>query len=69
VEELVSDGETGLVVPPGDVDALARAIDRLADMPPEARAKMGRRGRAVVEAEFDIDAQAAHLAGLLRVGL
>lgn len=69
VEELVSDGETGLVVPPGDVDALARAIDRLADMPPEARAKMGRRGRAVVEAEFDIDAQAAHLADLLRVGL
>jgi glycosyltransferase involved in cell wall biosynthesis len=42
----------GLVVPPGDPDALAAAIVRLADDRAEARA-MGRRARALAEREFD----------------
>jgi glycosyltransferase involved in cell wall biosynthesis len=45
--EVVLDGKTGLLVPPGDVDALAFAISRLlAD--PALRAQMGQAGRQFV---------------------
>ena len=44
--EQVVDGETGLVVPPDDVPALAGAIGRLADNA-ALRAAMGRRARAL----------------------
>lgn len=43
--ETCIDGETGLVVPDGDIDAIAAAIDRLAGMP-ELRIVMGRKGQA-----------------------
>ncbi len=68
VEELVVDGGSGLIVPPGDADALAHAIDRLADMPREAREAMGQRGRARVAAEFDAADAAARLAALFDRG-
>jgi glycosyltransferase involved in cell wall biosynthesis len=42
--EIVADGETGLVVPPADVDALADAIVALAADLPRA-AQMGAAGR------------------------
>jgi glycosyltransferase involved in cell wall biosynthesis len=43
--ELVRDGETGLLVPPGDPVALAAALDRVvAD--PELAARLGSAGRA-----------------------
>ncbi len=45
------DGITGLVVPPGDPPALARALNRILDDPALA-AEMGRRGRKRVEEEF-----------------
>ena len=49
--EIVVDGETGLVVPPGDADALADAIVALAgDL--ERAASMGLAGRERVIAEF-----------------
>lgn len=44
VGEIVVDGETGLLVPPGDADALARAILRLLRSP-ELRRQMGAAGR------------------------
>jgi glycosyltransferase involved in cell wall biosynthesis len=47
VSEIVRDGETGLLVPPGDPVALAGALERLLGDPARARA-MGARGRARV---------------------
>lgn len=44
IPEMVLDGDTGLVVPPGDAEALAAALARLAAEPEEARA-MGERAR------------------------
>lgn len=49
--ELVVHGETGFVVPSGDVDAMAEAMHRLVREPVLA-ADMGRRGRARVLASF-----------------
>lgn len=43
--ETVIDGETGLLVSPGDPDALAGAIERLLDMGAPARAAMGMKGK------------------------
>lgn len=51
VRDHVEDGETGLVVPAGDADALAGALAALAADPGEARA-LGERARAAVEARF-----------------
>lgn len=52
--EVVDDGVTGILVPPADPEALARAIVELAADPARQRA-MGRRGRARVESLFSLD--------------
>ncbi|TPW31762.1 glycosyltransferase family 4 protein [Martelella alba] len=49
--ETVIDGKTGLLVPPGNADAMAEAIDRLLDAPDECR-RMGEAGRSHVLAHF-----------------
>jgi glycosyltransferase involved in cell wall biosynthesis len=51
VREVVRPGETGLLVPPHDVDALAAALAALAG-DPQRRQAMGRAGRALVAGEF-----------------
>jgi glycosyltransferase involved in cell wall biosynthesis len=51
--EIVEDGASGILVPPADAQALAAAILRLA-REPDLRGRMGRRGRAIAEARFDI---------------
>ncbi|MGI9043835.1 MAG: glycosyltransferase family 4 protein [Gemmatimonadaceae bacterium] len=54
VRSAVRDGETGVVVPPEDVDAIAAAISRyLRD--DEARTRDGANGRRAVEAHFNWD--------------
>ena len=53
--EAVQDGVTGILCPPGDVAALAAAIDRLAG-DAALRARFGAAGRARILAEFSIDA-------------
>jgi glycosyltransferase involved in cell wall biosynthesis len=50
--EAVLEGETGLLIPPGDPTALASAIARLAQ-DPALRQRMGVAGRRRVEAHFD----------------
>jgi O-antigen biosynthesis rhamnosyltransferase len=49
----VVDGRTGLVVPPSDAPALARAIQYLCEHPAEASA-MGRLGRDRIDQDFNI---------------
>lgn len=60
--EAVRDGDNGLLVPPGDADALQAAIERLvAD--PALRARLGDGGRALIAREFSPDAMVeGHLA-------
>jgi glycosyltransferase involved in cell wall biosynthesis len=60
--EMVVDGETGLLVEPGDAEGMGRALARLA-ADPETRARMGAAGRRRVEERFDLPAfRDAHLA-------
>jgi glycosyltransferase involved in cell wall biosynthesis len=61
--EAVVDGETGLLVPPGDVDALARAVDSLLADPERAR-RLGEAGARRVRERFDADAAAQRVLGL-----
>ncbi len=53
VPELVADGATGLLVPPGDPAMLASAICRLLD-DAESRASMGRLGMRKAAQDFDV---------------
>jgi L-malate glycosyltransferase len=52
--EAVQDGVTGLLVPPGDPVALARAIDRLLSNP-ELASTLGQSGRHIVRRHFSLD--------------
>lgn len=54
VPEIVDDGETGLLVPPGDSEAMSAALDRLlADH--ERAAAIGEAARRLVEQRFGLD--------------
>jgi glycosyltransferase involved in cell wall biosynthesis len=52
IPEAVEDGTTGILVPPGDAHALAKALSAMLDHPGIA-AEMGRRGRERAEKFFD----------------
>jgi glycosyltransferase involved in cell wall biosynthesis len=56
VAEIVVDGRTGLLVPPGDAEAMAAAIERLLDDPARAQA-MGAAARTRAQAMFSLDDQ------------
>ena len=56
--ELVRDGQTGLLFPSDDVQALANAIVRLHQDRPAARV-MGQAGRAAVDARYSLQAMVA----------
>lgn len=53
--EAVVDGETGILVRPGDTDALGAALRRLAG-DPDLRRRMGEAGRARARERFGVDA-------------
>jgi starch synthase len=65
VAGIVVSGETGLLVPPGDVASFAAAVRRLI-LASEARAAMGVAARANVEREHDLPAAATRLAAVLK---
>ena len=52
-KEVIADGETGFLVPPGSSTAIATAVIALLD-DPERRAAISRAARAHVESEFDL---------------
>ncbi len=59
IPEVVRDGETGLLVPPGDTAALTEALARLA-ADPELRRRLGAAAAEEVR-KFDIDAACARI--------
>lgn len=63
IPELVRNGETGFVVPAGDVETLTARLDQLMSDPELCR-RMGAAGRALVRAEHDITREAEWLAAI-----
>jgi glycosyltransferase involved in cell wall biosynthesis len=61
IPELIRDGETGLIVPAADVEALASAMLRLIDHP-EAAHTLARQGHDSVVANFTVERMAEGLA-------
>lgn len=53
VLEIIEDGQTGLLVAPGDAGALARAVERLLAAPEEAR-RLAAAGQAVARQRFSL---------------
>ncbi len=68
IPELVEQGESGILVPPGDEKALEAAILRVLSDPSQA-ADMGARGRVKVARDFNIKAEAGWLGQLIRTYL
>jgi glycosyltransferase involved in cell wall biosynthesis len=64
IPELVEDGVTGLLAPPGDPEAVAAAVGRLARDPGLA-ARLGAAGRERVAREFRLETTVAELLALL----
>jgi mannosyltransferase len=62
---VVEDGVTGMLTPPGDVDALVAALEPLM-RDPAACAVIGARGRQRVLAQFSLDAEANRIAEVYR---
>ena len=69
IPELVRPGESGWLVPAGDVTAMRDAIRAVAKTPPKVLARMGRAGRASVLERHDVDREAARLAQLFAKAL
>lgn len=63
VPELVEDGISGFLTPPGDAETLAARIVELAD-DPARRKKMGENGRQKVATDFNAQIEAARIASL-----
>jgi glycosyltransferase involved in cell wall biosynthesis len=65
IPEIVSDGETGLLVEPDDPDALARAVNRVLDAPGD----YGERGLARARAEFSVERMTNRTLGIYETAL
>jgi len=63
VDSIVTDGETGLIVPPSDSARLAERIEELLDDPVKAR-RIGEAGRKMVRQRFQVSRMVAETAAL-----
>ena len=64
IPELVRPGETGWLVPAGDVEALTNALGDLVDAPVKTLERMGALGASLVAREHDVRFEAKKLAAL-----
>jgi glycosyltransferase involved in cell wall biosynthesis len=65
IPEAVRDGETGVLVAPGNVDELSRALRTVIESA-AVRERMGRAARALFEASFTLERQVADMSALYR---
>jgi len=63
VREVVSDGVSGILVPPGEIPAIADALIGLLE-DPQLGARMGKAGRTLVQDRFDMHGWARRLADI-----
>lgn len=68
VPEIIVNGETGILAPPGDADALAAAVLLLIGDPELAR-RLAAAGRRLVDQRYTLEAQASALARLYHEAL
>lgn len=66
IPELVLPGENGWLIPAGDADQLAQAMQAALDATPEQLARMGEAGKRRVQERHNIRTEAAKLARILR---
>jgi colanic acid/amylovoran biosynthesis glycosyltransferase len=66
IPELIKQGQHGWLVPAGDVEALADAMQQCLATSPEAMEQMGETGYEVVRERHDIDREAKVLTALLK---
>jgi glycosyltransferase involved in cell wall biosynthesis len=65
ISEVVRDGENGLLVPPGNLGALAGACDRLLTEP-ALRQRLGQSASELIRREFTWNENAARVVALAR---
>ena len=65
ISELVRDGETGRLIPPGDLEALDKALRELIRAP-DKRLTYGRQARALIEQDHDAGKNASQILSVLR---
>ena len=68
IPEVLRDGETGLMVPQQDPEALAAAIERLL-VDPALRVRLATRARCLIETEFDIVRNTVRIREIFRSGM
>jgi colanic acid/amylovoran biosynthesis glycosyltransferase len=68
IPELIRSEVDGILVPPGDQEQLAAALERLID-DPDLREQLGRAGRRRVQNNFDLHRNVANLAEVFRCRL
>lgn len=64
IPEIIADGQTGLLVTPGDISELAAALERLIASP-ALREQLGRAARAKIEQDADPEVHRARLVALI----
>ena len=64
VPEIIRDGETGVLIPPGDIDALGRSLASLIGSS-DLREKLGRQARRLIERVAAPDTYMARMIGII----